>query len=110
MAPEIEKFSGGEITDEMIAQAAELFSSYYGVWGSVAAEKMGVKQGKLSFSMFPRDWNNAIYQNTDEISNSSCRFRPRSGYLPPNPTDCVHHSSYSFDTDLTDLTLPQEHE
>ncbi|KAE9378623.1 hypothetical protein N431DRAFT_396406 [Stipitochalara longipes BDJ] len=45
MAPILEKFAGSDITDEMISQAASLFSSHYGVWGSVAAEKMGVKQG-----------------------------------------------------------------
>jgi hypothetical protein len=51
----VEKFESSLITDEMISDAAKLFSSNYGVWGSVAAEKMGAwaKQGELVFSCTP---------------------------------------------------------
>ena len=40
MAPavECEVFADSEITDEMITQAASLFSSCYGIWGPHAAE------------------------------------------------------------------------
>ncbi|KAJ5894754.1 hypothetical protein N7495_006445 [Penicillium taxi] len=37
-----EKFEGTEISDEIIKDAAKLFSSSYGVWGLLAATKMGV--------------------------------------------------------------------
>jgi hypothetical protein len=40
-APSIERVQAPDVSDEMIAQAAELFSSMYGVWGALAAEKMG---------------------------------------------------------------------
>jgi GNAT superfamily N-acetyltransferase len=48
MAATIEKFVGADITDEIIAQAADLFSLHYGVWGSIAKEKMEVHEGKTS--------------------------------------------------------------
>ena len=55
MAHIIEKFVGSNITGEMISQAASLFSSHYGVWGSVAAEKIGKKEGEtLSPFVGPR--------------------------------------------------------
>jgi hypothetical protein len=57
MAPIIESFVGSDITNEMISQAASLFSSHYGVWGTVAAEKMGVKEGKTSFSIAINHFN-----------------------------------------------------
>jgi hypothetical protein len=44
----LEKFVGANITDDLVEQAAELFSYHYGVWGSMAEEKMGVNQGKTS--------------------------------------------------------------
>ncbi len=46
----IEKFTGDEITEDMLVSAAELFSLNYGVWGPLAAEKMGkfAKQGQPS--------------------------------------------------------------
>jgi hypothetical protein len=45
--PAIEKFEGEMITEEMVAAAAKLFSQNYGIWGPLAAEKMGpfAKQG-----------------------------------------------------------------
>ena len=30
---QIEIFQGDEITEDVVSQAAELFSSHYGVWG-----------------------------------------------------------------------------
>jgi hypothetical protein len=39
--PAIEKFEGEMITEEMVAAAAKLFSQNYGVWGPMAAEKIG---------------------------------------------------------------------
>jgi hypothetical protein len=47
----IEKFEGRSITDEMLSDAAKLFSLNYGVWGPSAAEKMGkfAKQGTYAF-------------------------------------------------------------
>ena len=47
--PAIEKFEGEMITEEMVAAAAKLFSQNYGVWGPMAAEKIGsfAKQGEL---------------------------------------------------------------
>jgi hypothetical protein len=48
MTPIIEKFVRPDITEEMICQAADLFSSNYGTWGMIAVEKMGVKQGETS--------------------------------------------------------------
>jgi hypothetical protein len=48
MAAAIEKFVSADIPDEIIAQAAELFSLHYGVWGSIAKEKTGVHEGKTS--------------------------------------------------------------
>ena len=43
----IEKIQGNDVSEEMIAQAAELFSSNYGIWGPLAEEKMGTF-GKFS--------------------------------------------------------------
>jgi hypothetical protein len=43
----IQKFEGSAFTNEILGDAVQLFSSNYGVWGSIAAEKMGVEQGKL---------------------------------------------------------------
>jgi len=37
----IEKIQGHDVSEEMIAQAVELFSSDYGIWGPLAKEKMG---------------------------------------------------------------------
>ncbi|KAI4652383.1 hypothetical protein J4E93_002585 [Alternaria ventricosa] len=37
----IEKIQGHGVSEEMLAQAAELFSSDYGIWGPLAEEKMG---------------------------------------------------------------------
>ena len=44
----IEKFEGAAITDEIIVEAAKIFSAHYGVWGSQAAEQMGkwAKEGE----------------------------------------------------------------
>lgn len=36
-----EKYDGKEVTDELVAEAATLFSNNYGVWGEQAAENMG---------------------------------------------------------------------
>jgi hypothetical protein len=49
--PNIERFGDGDISDDMIAAAAKLFSENYGVWGPLAAEKMGAfaKQGKVRY-------------------------------------------------------------
>lgn len=43
----IERFEGASITGEMLSAAADLFTNNYGVWGPLAAEKMGpfAKQG-----------------------------------------------------------------
>jgi hypothetical protein len=48
----VEKFEGSLITDEMLSDAAKLFSSNYGVWGPLAKEKVGVwaKQGEFVFT------------------------------------------------------------
>jgi len=48
----VEKFDGSLITDEMLSDAANLFSANYGVWGPLAKEKMGVwaKQGEFMFT------------------------------------------------------------
>jgi hypothetical protein len=45
-----EKFHGAHVTNEMLQEAAELFSENYGVWGELAAAKMGkfAKAGKHS--------------------------------------------------------------
>jgi hypothetical protein len=48
MAATTEKFVGADITDEIVTQAANLFSLHYGVWNSIAKEKMGVHEGKTS--------------------------------------------------------------
>jgi hypothetical protein len=45
MSTTIEKFEGDRITDELIAAAAKFFTDNYGIWGAMAAEKMGVKEG-----------------------------------------------------------------
>jgi hypothetical protein len=37
----IEKLQARDVSEDMITQAAELFSSNYGVWGPLAEEKMG---------------------------------------------------------------------
>jgi hypothetical protein len=37
----IKKFRAHDVSEDMITQAAELFSSNYGVWGPLAEEKMG---------------------------------------------------------------------
>lgn len=36
-----EGFKSDEVTDEMLNEAAKLFSENYGVWGEHAAERMG---------------------------------------------------------------------
>lgn len=36
----IEKFQPKDVTSEMLEDAAALFSSSYGIWGPLAAEKM----------------------------------------------------------------------
>lgn len=41
----IEKFEGDHITDTLITAAAEFFTLNYGVWGPLAANKIGVKEG-----------------------------------------------------------------
>jgi hypothetical protein len=53
-----EKFVGTKITDDLVAQAAELFSCHYGVWGSIAEEKIGVHQGQ-SF-LFLKSWQREV--------------------------------------------------
>jgi hypothetical protein len=45
MSTTIEKFEGDRITDVLIAAAAKFFTDNYGIWGAMAAEKMGVKEG-----------------------------------------------------------------
>ena len=42
MAAEIsyERFAGEHVTTEMLDAAAKLFSAHYGVWGSLAAERV----------------------------------------------------------------------
>ena len=47
-----EGFKSDEVTDEMLDEAAKLFSENYGVWGELAAERMGtfVKAGRYSVS------------------------------------------------------------
>ena len=42
----IEKIQGYDVSEDMLSQAAELFSSDYGIWGPLAEEKMGTF-GKL---------------------------------------------------------------
>jgi hypothetical protein len=37
----IQRFEGASITEKMLSDAAKLFSLNYGVWGPLAAEKMG---------------------------------------------------------------------
>ena len=36
-----EGFKSDEVTDEMLDEAAKLFSENYGVWGELAAERIG---------------------------------------------------------------------
>jgi hypothetical protein len=45
-----DKVQASSVSDQMIAEAAQLFSSAYGVWGPLAAEKMNkfCKPGMLS--------------------------------------------------------------
>lgn len=44
-----EKFGGGEVTDDMLEEASQLFSENYGVWGKeAAAASPFVKPGKLT--------------------------------------------------------------
>lgn len=45
-----EGFKSDEVTDEMLDEAAKLFSENYGVWGEHAAERMGpfAKAGRPS--------------------------------------------------------------
>ena len=47
-----EGFKSDEVTDEMLDEAAKLFSENYGVWGELAAERMGefAKAGRYSES------------------------------------------------------------
>jgi hypothetical protein len=47
-----EGFKSDEVTDEMLDEAAKLFSENYGVWGELAAERMGkfAKAGRYSVS------------------------------------------------------------
>lgn len=47
-----EGFKSDDVTDEMLDEAAKLFSENYGVWGEHAAERMGkfAKAGELSVS------------------------------------------------------------
>jgi hypothetical protein len=43
-------FNGDQVTDEMLDEAAKLFSENYGVWGEQAAAQMGpyAKAGRIS--------------------------------------------------------------
>lgn len=47
-----EGFNSDDVTDEMLDEAAKLFSESYGVWGEHAAERMGnfAKAGRLAVS------------------------------------------------------------
>lgn len=44
---EFQKFEGYHITEDILAEAAQLFSKHYGIWGKDAAELVGpfAKQG-----------------------------------------------------------------
>lgn len=45
-------FDGDRITDDMLTEAAKLFSENYGVWGEQAAQFMGkfAKAGKSAYT------------------------------------------------------------
>jgi hypothetical protein len=47
-----EGFNSDQVTDEMLEEAAKLFSDNYGVWGAQAAENMGpfAKAGRFESS------------------------------------------------------------
>ena len=47
-----EKVLASEVSDEMINEAAQMFSSSYGVWGPLAAEKMNNKFCKPGMFLF----------------------------------------------------------
>ena len=51
----IEKIQGHDVSEDMLAQAAELFSSDYGIWGPLAEEKMG------TFGKFCKPGRYSIY-------------------------------------------------
>jgi hypothetical protein len=36
-----EKYDGGQITDDILEEASQLFSENYGIWGEQAAEAVG---------------------------------------------------------------------
>lgn len=46
----IEKYTGGEITESMLQEAAQLFSDNYGIWDEHAAQVVGkfARAGKSS--------------------------------------------------------------
>lgn len=54
----VDKFEGAGITDDIVKSAAKLFSENYGIWGPLAEDQMGVKNGeslRLSMSKFAND-------------------------------------------------------
>ena len=42
----IEKYEGTQITDDMLREAAELFSGHYGTWGHADQVKPASKRGQ----------------------------------------------------------------
>lgn len=57
-----EVFKSDDVTDEMLDEAAKLFSENYGVWGEHAAERMGkfAKAGRHSLLHIARAYKLSI--------------------------------------------------
>ena len=53
-----EKFDGSLVTDDMLQEAARLFSEHYGVWDKQAAAMMGgfAKAGERYLSSLPNNF------------------------------------------------------
>jgi hypothetical protein len=77
MSITIEKFEGSLITDNLITAAAEFFTLNYGVWGRLAANKIGVKEGMSSFFFFfPRIVSQSLTSGESLFKRLAADFVP----------------------------------
>lgn len=74
----IEKLQPNDVTPKILKDTAALFSSSYGIWGPLAAEKIGkfCKPGMASHSgflaVFERLRDLVMHMHADEIHRSAC--------------------------------------
>jgi hypothetical protein len=87
-----QKTPSSEVSKAMLAQAASLFSSSYGIWGPLAEEKMGpfAKQGNAKFEDVERVGTDKILRRASENDSVSTRtaMSPERNRQPPCARSC----------------------